>query len=329
MRYRKTLLIALSALAIPFGLGVSHAQSKGPNGYPDKPLRIVVPFAPGGATDIIARVISQKLTEQIGQQVIVENKAGANGNIASAYVAKAPADGYTLLYNTSSIAMSPALYKSLSYDVLTDLEPVVLTSVVPLVLAINPSMNANNLQEFIALLKANPNKYSYGNAGIGNITHMASYLLLQTQGLSATSIPYKGSGPSAVATVGGEVQFNMEPINANLPFIRTQRLRPIAVTTLDRSPVLKDIPTLSESGMPGFEIGAWQAIMVPAKTAPEVVSFLNREIMKALADPEVKEKLEVQGAQILGSTPEEYGKYLRSELRRWNEVIKSSGVTLD
>src|SRR5690606_12641841 len=153
------------------------------NGYPDKPLRIVVPFAPGGATDIIARVISQKLTEQIGQQVIVENKAGANGNIASAYVAKAPADGYTLLYNTSSIAMSPALYKSLSYDVLTDLEPVVLTSVVPLVLAINPSMNANNLQEFIALLKANPNKYSYGNAGIGNITHMASYLLLQTQGL--------------------------------------------------------------------------------------------------------------------------------------------------
>lgn len=328
MNLRKQFLLVLSSVVLAASwAGLARAQSA--DGYPNKPIKIMNPFPPGGATDIIARVIAQKLTEQMGQSVIVENKAGANGNIASEFVAKAAPDGCTLLYNTSSIALSPALYKKLNYDVRTDFAPVILTSAVPLLLAVNPSVPANDIKEFIALLRAKPNALSYGSAGIGNITHLGSFLFLQSQGLVATHVPYKGSGPSMIAAIAGEIQFNMEPLAVGLAYAKDKRIKPIAVTSLKRSSVLPDVPTLNESVMPGFEIGAWQGILAPAKTPPEIINRLNAEVMKALATSEVREKLQAHGAELLGSTPEQYAAYLKSEIERWDKVVKSSGVQFD
>jgi tripartite-type tricarboxylate transporter receptor subunit TctC len=324
---RPFLLILSSAILAASAAGLAHAQSSG--GFPNKPIKIVVPFPPGGATDIIARVIGQKLAEQMGQSVIVENKAGANGNIASEFVAKAAPDGYTLLYNTSSVALSPALYKKLNFDIRTDFAPVVLSSAVPLLLTVNPSVAADNIKDFVALLRANPNSMSYGSAGIGNITHLGSFLFLQSQGLVATHVPYKGSGPSVVATVAGEIQFNMEPLTVGLAYVKDRRIKALAVASLKRVTMLPDVPTMSESLMPGFEVGTWQGILAPARTPPEIVNRLNAEVMKALAAPEVRDKLQAQGAEILGSTPEQYAAYLKAEIERWGKVIKSSGVQFD
>lgn len=328
MNLRNRLLaMFLPALLAAVCAGAAQAQSAA--GYPAKPIRIINPFPPGGATDIIARVIAQKLTEQMGQPVIVESKAGANGNIAHEFVARALPDGYTLLYNTSSIALSPALYKKLPYDVRTDFAPVILTTAVPLLLAVSPALPVNDIREFVALMKAKPNALSHGSAGIGNITHLAPFLFMQNQGLSATHVPYKGSGPSVVALMAGEIDFNMEPLAVGLPYAKDKRIRAIAVTGLKRVPVLPDVPTLSESIMPGFEVGAWQGILAPAKTPPEIVNRLNAEVTKALATAEVREKLQANGAELRGSTPAEYAAYLKAEVERWEKVVRASGVQFD
>ena len=305
----------------------SWAQT--PTAFPDKPIRMVLPFPPGGPTDLVARVLAQKMSDQMGQQVVIDNKPGANGNIAAELVAKAPADGYTLLYNTSSIALSATLYKKLNYDVKTDFAPIALTAVIPLVLMVHPSVPANNLQEFVQHVKANPGKVSYGSAGNGNITHLGAYLLLQQKGLQANHIPYKGSIPALTDLVGGQTQFMTDTVNSALPFIKDNKLRAIAVTSLKRTQVLPQIPTLHELGMPQFEVGAWQGILAPAKTPADVVARLNAELNKALSAPDVKAKLAVQGADPLGSTPAEYGLYIRSEIDRFANVIRQSGVTLE
>jgi tripartite-type tricarboxylate transporter receptor subunit TctC len=325
---RKTFLLAASlvALAAAFA-GAARAQTA--EGYPSRPIKIVVPFPPGGASDIIARVVGQALSEQMGQPTIIDNKSGANGNIAHEFVAKAAPDGYTILYNSSSITTSPALYKKLNYDVLTDFSPVILTSVVPMMLSVTPSLPVRDVKEFVALLRAKPNALSYGSAGIGNITHLGSFLFLQSQRLTATHVPYKGSAPSVMATVAGEVQFNMEPMAVGLAMVKEGRLRALAVSTLKRASVLPDVPTLNESVLPGFDVGAWQGILAPPKTPPEIVRRLNAEVTKALASPEVRRKLQAQGAELLGSTPEQYAAYLKSEVERWSKVIKSSGVEPD
>ncbi len=309
-----------------FGLaGAAPAQTA----YPDKPIKLVLAFPPGGPTDLVARVLAQKLGEQMGQTVIVENKPGANGNIAAELVAKSLPDGYTVFYNTSAVALSPALYKKLGYDVLSDFLPVALTAVIPLVLAVHPSLPVTTIQEFIDYLKVNPGKFSYGSAGNGNITHLGAFLMLQAKGLSAAHIPYKGSAPALMDLVGGQTQFTTDTVNSALPFIKEKRLRALAVTSLTRTSVLPDVPTLNETVMPGFEVGAWQGLLVPAKTSPEIVKRLNAEILKALASSDVRAKLALQGAEPLGSTPTEYGAYIKSEVDRWIKVVKQSGVTLD
>ena len=305
----------------------SWAQTPIP--FPDKPIRMVLPFPPGGPTDLVARVLAQKMSDQMGQQVVIDNKPGANGNIAAELVAKAPADGYTLLYNTSSIALSATLYKKLNYDVKTDFAPIALTAVIPLVLMVHPSVPVHNLQEFVQHVKANPGKVSYGSAGNGNITHLGAYLLLQQKGLQANHIPYKGSIPALTDLVGGQTQFMTDTVNSALPFIKDNKLRAIAVTSLKRTAVLPQVPTLNELGMSQFEVGAWQGVLAPAKTPPEIVSRLNAEINKALAAPDVKAKLAVQGADPLGSTPAEYSQYIKNEIDRFANVIRQSGVTIE
>lgn len=311
---------AAAALAAPAAL----AQA-----WPARPITMVVPFPPGGPTDMVARLLAQKLSEQLGQSVVVDNKPGANGNIGGLFVSKAQADGYTLLYNTSSITLSPALYKSMQYDVLRDLSPVALTAVVPLALVVHPAVPAHNVQEFVAYAKANPGKLSYGSAGNGNVTHLAAYQFVQAQGMEATHVPYRGSAPADVDLAAGQIQFMTDTINSVMAFVKDRRMRLLAVTTARRMSLFPDVPTLAETVMPGFEAGAWQGLMVPAGTPAAVVQRLNVEVNKALQQPDLREKLAVQGAEPLGSTVDEYGAYLRKELARWAGVVKATGITLD
>ncbi|AOY95679.1 LacI family transcriptional regulator [Cupriavidus sp. USMAA2-4] len=328
MPNRRTWLAAsLATLATlgPWTAGAAQAASD----FPAHPIRLVVPFPAGGPTDLVSRVIAKQMSESFGQQVMVDNRPGANGNIAAEMVAKAPADGYTVLYNTSSIALSPALYRKLAYDVRRDFAPVALTAVVPLVLEVNAQLPVNNVKEFIQYAKAHPGKLTYSSAGNGNVTHLAAFLFLQANGLSAVHAPYKGSAPALNDLVGGQVQFMTDTINSSLPFIRDKRLKALAVTSSARSSQLPEVPTVGEAAMPGFEVGAWQGMLVPAHTPAEVVQRLNAAVMKALASPELRASLAAQGAEPLGSTPEAYGKYLSREIERWHKVVKDSGVTLD
>ena len=318
-RIATSILLALAAALVP----ATHAA------YPEKPITMIVPFPPGGPTDLVARVIAKSMADQMGHPIIVDNRGGANGNIGAAVAAKAPADGYTILYNTSAIALSPALYKELSYDVQRDLAPVALAAVVPLALVVHPSVPATNVKDFIAYVKANPGKLSYGSAGTGNVTHLGALQFLQANGLDAVHIPYKGSAPADMDLVGGQIQFLTDTVNSVMGFVRDKRIRMLAVTTSKRMSLFPDVPTLAESGMPGFEVGAWQGLMVPAGTPKPVIQRLNAELLKALQNPEVKEKLAQQGAESLGSSPEEYGTYVRKEIDRWGKLVRQAGVKVD
>ncbi|QIL69189.1 tripartite tricarboxylate transporter substrate binding protein [Diaphorobacter sp. HDW4B] len=322
---RHMLQLAMLGLATCAAMPMAaHADT-----WPSKPITLVVPFPPGGPTDMVARVLAQNVGEQLGQSVIVDNKPGANGNIGNAFVAKAAADGYTVLYNTSSIALSPALYKKLSYNVNTELAPVALTAVVPLALVVNPKAPVNSVAEFVKYAKDQKGKLSYGSAGNGNVTHLAAFQLVQHYGIEATHVPYKGSAPADVDLVAGQIDFLTDTINSVSAFIKDGKLKLLAVSTSKRLPNFPQAPTLAESGMTGYESGAWQGVMVPAKTPKEVVDKLNAAINKALKDPEVLKKLAIQSTEPLGSTPAEYGAYIKKEIARWDSVVKSTGVSLD
>jgi tripartite-type tricarboxylate transporter receptor subunit TctC len=322
---RRGALACIAAAAVLASAPAALAQPA----YPAKPITMLVPFPPGGPTDLVARILAKQMGDQLGQNIVIDNRPGANGNIAGAAAARATADGYTLLYNTSSITLSPALYKSLTYDVVRDLAPVALTAVVPLALVVHPSVPANNVKEFIAYAKANPGKLSYGSAGNGNVTHLGAFQFVQANGISAVHVPYKGSAPAALGLVAGDVQFLTDTVNSVQGFVKDKRMKMLAVTTAKRMSLFPDVPTLAESGMPGFEVGAWQGIMVPAGTPRPIIDRLNAEIVKALQSQEVRSKLAAQGAEPLGSTPDEYGAYVRKELERWAGVVKATGVTIE
>lgn len=324
---RRVAAAALVSLVCSAALTTPSAQAQA--AFPSRPITMIVPFPPGGPTDLVARVVAQKMSESLGQPVVIDNKGGANGNLGAMVAVKAPADGYTLLYNTSSITLSPALYKNLSYDVQRDLAPVALVAVVPLALVVAPNVPANTVKEFIAYAKANPGKLSYGSAGNGNVTHLGAFQFVQANGIDAVHIPYKGSAPADVDLAGGQIQFMTDTVNSVMAFVRDKRMKMLAVTTAKRMALFPDVPTLAESGMPGFEVGAWQGLMVPANTPKPVIERLNAEVMKALQTPEVRQKLALQGAEPLGSTPEAYGAYVQKELTRWASVVKQTGVTLE
>jgi tripartite-type tricarboxylate transporter receptor subunit TctC len=323
-RSRLRVLAAMAAAALACAGAPAFAQA-----WPAKPITMVVPFPPGGPTDLVARVLAQKLGEQLGQNVVVDNKGGANGNIGAVVVARAPADGYTILYNTSSITLSPALYKSLSYDVEKDFAPVTLTAVVPLALVVHPGVPASNLREFVAYAQAHPGKLTYGSAGNGNVTHLGAFQFAQANGIDAVHAPFKGSAPADLALASGDIQFMTDTVNSVMGFVREKRMTMLAVTTAKRMSLFPDVPTLAESGMPGFEVGAWQGVMVPAATPKPIVERLNAGILKALQNPDLRAKLAAQGAEPLGSTPAEYAAYVKKELARWAQVVKASGVTIE
>lgn len=323
----KTFTHCCAALALTLGAVSSSCVQA--SDWPTRPVTLVVPFPPGGPTDLIARVLAKQLTEQLGQSFVVENKGGANGNIGGQAVASAKPDGYTALYNTSSLALSPSLYKDLNYSPQKDLVAVTTTAVVPLVFVINPKLPVNNIQEFIAYAKKNPGKLSYASSGNGNITHLGAFLFNQATGIDAVHVPYRGSAPAMIDLVGGQVQYDTNTLNDSVPFIKDGRVKALAVLSATRSPLFPDVPTIAETVVPGFEMGAWQGIVVPAGTDTGIIKKFNAEVLKALKSPNVVKQLGEQGAQVLGSTPEQYTAYLQSEMKRFAEVVKAAGVTLN
>lgn len=294
--------------------------------YPTRPIRMIVPFPPGGPTDLVARVLAESMGTDLGQTIVIENRPGANGNVGTEAVAKAEGDGYTLLYNTSAVAISPALYPKLGYDIRRDLVPVCLTATVPLVLAIHPAIPAKTVAEFIAYVKANPGKLSFASTGIGSVTHLGAALFMKASGIEAVHVPFRGSAPALTAMSGNHVQFMTDTVNSAYPLINGGQLRGLAVLGTKRVSVVPDLPTLAEAGMADFEIGAWQGLMAPAGTPKAIVDRINAAAVKALASAPVREKLAIQGATILSSTPAAYGQYIEAEIARWGVVVKESGA---
>ncbi|MEO8202291.1 MAG: tripartite tricarboxylate transporter substrate binding protein [Betaproteobacteria bacterium] len=319
-----------SAILLAALLGASFAAPVAAQGYPSKPVRMILAFPPGGPTDINARIFALKLGESMNQQIVVDNKPGAGGNIAAAEVAKAPADGYTIFYNTSAIAIAPSLYAKLNYDVHKDFAPVALTATVPLVLVVNPALPVKNVQDLVAYAKANPGKMNFGSSGTGTITHLAGALFATQMGLALQHIPYKGSAPALVDVAGGQTQMMIDTINTVLPYVKDNRLRALAIAVPRRSAALPDVPTLEEAArLPGFEMSAWQGIVVPAATPKDIVAKLNAEVNKAVQNPDLRQRLATQGAEPLGGTIEHYAAYIRSEIGRWSKVVKDSGARAD
>jgi tripartite-type tricarboxylate transporter receptor subunit TctC len=325
MRY----FFAVLALAF-MGIAVAQPAFAQLHPYPAKPIRMILAFPPGGPTDINARGFAQKLSEQTGQQVLVDNRPGAGGNIGAAEAAKAAPDGYTVFYNTSAIAIAPSLYSKVPFDPLKDYAPVALTATVPLVLAVNPNLPVKSVQDFIAYAKANPNKLNYASSGSGTITHLAGALFVSQMGLQMQHIPYKGSAPALVDVVAGQVQMMIDTINTVAPYAKENRLRALGIAVTRRSALLPDVPTLEQAAnLPGFEMSAWQGIVVPAGTPPEIVARLNAEVNKALQSADLRARLAAGGSEPLGGTSEQYAAYIRSELGRWAKVVRDSGAKLD
>ena len=297
--------------------------------YPDHPIRIVIGFAAGGGTDAVLRSIAGKLSESLGVSVFVDNKPGANGNIANDIVAKAPADGYTLLYNTSSMVLSPHLYAKLTYNFETELTPIALTANIPLALVVPLTVPVSNMAEFIAYLKQNPDKVNYASAGNGNVTHLATIQMLMSTGTQAIHVPYRSEAPALTDVMGGQVQFYLGTANALIPLIRQGRVRPLAVGSLKRMEQLPDVPTISETILPGVEFGAWSGFMAPAKTPPEIIARINEVFAKTLNDPEMRQKLIARGADPIPSTPAEFTAFVKAEYEKWGAIAKASGAKID
>ena len=311
---------------LAFGLS-SFALAASAQTYPSKPIRMILAFPPGGPTDINARLFAQRLSEQLGQQVVVDNRPGAGGNIGAGEAAKALPDGYTLFYNTSAIVIGPSLYAKVAFDPFKDFAPVALTATVPLVLVVNPQVPAKTLGDFLAYARANQGKLNYASSGSGTITHLAAALFLSQMGLQAQHIPYKGSAPALIDVAGGQTQLMIDTINTVLPYVKDNRLRALAIAVPRRSSALPDVPTLEEAAkLQGFEMSAWQGIVVPAATPKEIVVRLNAEVNKALAGEEFRARLAAQGSEPLGGTADQYAAYMRSEFGRWAKVIRESGA---
>ena len=298
--------------------------------WPAKPIKWIVPFAPGGTTDILARTISEKLSQALGQPVIIENKPGAGGGVGADFTAKAPPDGYTIMGGTiSTHAINASLYKSLPYDPVKDFAPITLIARVPNMLVVNPDVPAKNVAELIALMKANPAKYTFASAGNGTSQHLSGELFKAMAGVDMQHIPYKGSPPALQDVVGGQVTMTFDNITTAWPLAKAGKLRALAVTTAKRSTIAPDVPTLAESGLAGYEVGSWQGAFAPAGTPSEIVKRLNAEMVKIINMPDVREKLVGLGAEPVANTPEEFGALVKTEVAKWADIVKKSGAKVD
>ncbi len=323
---RRTLLLGPLALAAALAAGHLPAAAQA---YPAKPIHLVVGYAAGGSTDSVARLLGQKLAEELGQPVIVENKPGAGATIASDYVAKAAPDGYTLFMSTIANTINTTLYKRLSFDFERDFAPVSLVATVPNVLVVNPEVPAKTVKEFIALAKSKPGGINFGSSGSGSSVHLSGELFNMVAGVKLTHVPYKGSAPAAVDLMSGQIQAMFDNLSTALPFIKAGKLRALAVTSAERSPAAPDIPTMAEAGLPECEVLSWFALVAPAKTPKDIVDRLNAATVKALADPAVKQQFAALGADPVSSTPAVLADLIKSETAKWAKVVKASGASVN
>ena len=311
-----TLLAALTACA-----AAAQAQS-----YPAGPLRIVVPFAPGGSTDIMGRTIAQQLTERFRQQVVVENRAGASGTIGTAYVAKSPPDGHTMMIVQASFVSNPSLFKKLPYDQSRDLTPVTNLATGPLNLTVHPSLPAKTVKQLIALAKRYPGDINYGSPGVGSISRLACALFNQMAGVKMTHIAYKGSGAAMADMLSGQVQFYAPNLFLSLPFVRAGKLHSLGVTTVERSPIAPELPTIAESGLPGYEVSTWFGIFVPGGTPRATVNQLNQALTEIVKSRVMQERLAKDGLTVVASTPEEFAKEVARDTEKYGKVIRALGI---
>ena len=315
----------VAAAAALLGSVSLHAQT-----YPAKPVRMVVPFPAGGATDIVGRLVAQKLTESFGQQVIVDNRGGAGGTIGSDAAAKSAPDGYTLLVGTSSThAVAPSLYPRLAYDPVRDFAPVTLLANATILLAVHPSLPAKNVRDLIALAKKQPNALSFASSGQGGISHLVGEQFKAVAGVQMLHVPYKGDSPALVDLVSGQVHLMFGTAVSFLPYVKAGRLNALAVTNPKRSPIVPSVPTVAESGLPGFEALQWFGVFVPTGTPREIVAKLNADIVRALKLPDVSERMIALGAEIVGSTPEQFAAFQRADAAKWAKVVKQSGAKIE
>ena len=310
-------LLAWAALA---------ASSALAQGYPNKPVKVVVAFTAGGTTDILARLVAQQLTEKLKQPFVIDNKPGAGGNLGTELVVRAPADGYTLLVNSvGPIAVNPTLYAKLPYNPLTDLVPVVQIAEVPNVLVVHPSVPAQNMDELVAYAKANPGKLNYGSTGIGTSSHLSSFMLGKRVGFDATHIPYKGAD-ALKDLLAGRIQFMFATIPSVMQHITAGKLRPIAVSSLKRSRALPDVPTVVEKGFPNFEAGSWFGFFAPKGTPESVISAINKSVNEMLSIPAIEQQMVAQGADPAGGTPAQFGQFTQREHDKWRVIVRESGA---
>jgi len=317
--------LLISALAMLAGLAATGAHAQG---YPAKPIRLVVGFTPGGGVDINARLLAPKVTEYLGQNVIVDNRPGAGTNIANEFVARAAPDGYTLLINTAAVVINLSLYKKVPYDI-KDFQPISLFSQSPNILTVHPSLPVKNVKDLIVLAKAKPGAMNYSSAGSGTTQHLTGELFKLRTGTKIVHVPYKGSAPSLTALLGGEVEMTFANIPAISSHVKSKRLRALANAGAKRAAQMPDLPTLKESGINGVEVVVWYGVLAPAATPRDIVNALASAIAKAARSPDMRQRLLDQGAEPLGSSPEEFAKLLREEQTRWAEVVKVSGAKAD
>ena len=312
--------------AVIAALSVIPARDAGAQAYPAKPIRLIVPFAPGGPNDVIGRVVAQKVSELIGQPIVIDNRTGAGGAVGTAAAGTSAPDGYTLLISgTSSLAINPSLYKKLPYDPLRDFAPVSLVGTAPSLLAMHPSVPARSVKDLIALAKSRPGEINYASGGIGSAPHLAGELLNSMGGIKMVHIPFKGGGPALTGLMSGQADLFMGGMSAAMPPVRSGRLRGIAVTSPGRSQFMPDLPTIAEA-LPGYDVVNWYAIFAPAATPKEIIARVNGEIVKAMAIPEIRKRFAELATDAASSTPEELAAYHRSEIKKWANVVRTAGI---
>jgi tripartite-type tricarboxylate transporter receptor subunit TctC len=311
-----SLLFAALALAAPAAAAATAGA------YPQKPIRFLIPFPPGGGTDILARALSDKLEKALGAPVIIDNRGGAGGTVGCAMAARAEPDGYTLLYTSASYTFAPGLYKDLAYDAVKDFRPITMFATGPLILSVHPSMPVRNVKGLLALARQRPGEILYASAGVGSNIHLSTELFKYMAKIDLKQVPYKGGGPASIALISGEVHVVFLSMTGSMPFMKTGKMRALAVTTKERSPILPQLPTIHESGVPGYDKGAWYGLFAPAAVPGPIIAHVYQSVAKVLKDPDTAKRLASEGAVAVGNPPEEFGKFVRAEIDEWSKLIR-------
>ena len=317
-----SLVVSLALLATQF----THSQPGAAADYPSKPIRLIIPFAPGGGTDLTARAIALKLTEAWGQTVVPDNRAGANGTIAVDIATHSPPDGYTLTMISSSHSVNASLYKKLPYDLVRDLAPITQATSQPYALVVHPAVPAKSVRELVALAKAKPDGLTYGSSGLGGLSHLSGALFCSLAGIKLVHVPYKGGNPALNDVIGGQIQMLFSTLLQSDTQLKAGRVRALAVTTKKRSRAAPDLPTMQEAGVAGYEVAGWYGVLAPAKTPRPIIDKLNAEIVRILRSPDVQNRLAADGSEAVGSTPEQFGAHIKAEVAKWSKVIKEAGI---